>query len=136
LPEELLAGLNQGKLVLELAARVVEARIAEGARRAEAVGLWQAAVELEESAAYNEPADWFNPTRHYLGAALLDLGRAKEAEVVYLADLERHPRNGWALFGLWKALAAQGRASDAARVRGELTQAFRGADVELARSAF
>jgi hypothetical protein len=37
---------------------------------------------------------------------------------------------------LWKALAAQGRASDAARVRAELTQAFQGADVELARSAF
>jgi tetratricopeptide (TPR) repeat protein len=136
LPEELLAGLNQGKLVLELAARVIEARVAEGSRGGEAVGLWQAAVELEDSLAYNEPADWFYPTRHYLGAALLDLGRPKEAEAVYLADLQRHPENGWALFGLGKALAAQGRGSDAARVRADFTKAFRGADVELARSAF
>ena len=45
--------------------------------------------------------------RHYLGAALLEAGRAKEAEAVYREDLRRNRENGWALFGLWKSLTAQ-----------------------------
>ena len=135
LPNELLAGLNEGRLVLDLAATVVEARIAEAARAPEAITLWKSAVALEDKLAYNEPADWFYPTRHYLGALLLDRGNAKEAEAVYRDDLARNPDNGWALFGLAKALRAQRKAA-AAQTDVAFQRAWKDADVKLTRSAF
>jgi len=134
LPAELVAGLNAGSLVLELAAKTVEARIAEVAHEANAVSLWQEAVVLEDSLAYNEPADWFYPTRHYLGAHLLELKRAKDAEAVFRADLERHPDNGWALFGLREALRAQKKAA-AKQVAKQFDAAWKDADFVLTRSA-
>lgn len=135
LPEGLMAGLNEAKLVLELAAVVVEARIAEAEKRADAVDLWTKAVSLEDQLAYSEPADWFYPTRHFLGALLLDLGKPKDAEKVYRADLERNPNNGWALFGLTRALEAQS-SGKAIVTHGQFLEVFKNADIQITRSAF
>lgn len=134
LPAELTAGLNAAAQVLELAAKTVEARIAEAAHEANAAALWQEAVVLEDSLSYNEPADWFYPTRHYLGAHLLEAGRPKDAEAVFRADLERNPDNGWALFGLREALRAQKKPA-AKQVAKQLEVAWKDADVVLTRSA-
>lgn len=136
LPDDLRAGLNSGRRVLELAARVVEARAAEVEGSPDAIDLYEQAVQLEDRLAYNEPADWFYPVRHYLGAALLDAGRPREAEAVYSADLTHNPDNGWALFGRWKALAAQGHRLAAAAAEREYLRAWRRADFELARTAY
>jgi hypothetical protein len=138
IPDDQLAGLNSGRLVLDLAAAVVEARAAEAAGDADAISRWEHAVALEDRLAYNEPADWFYPIRHYLGAALLDAGRAKEAEAVYRADLAEHPNNGWALFGLWKSLAAQKGAKKAVVKKAErdFRDAWAHADFELERTGF
>jgi len=135
LPDDLLAGLNAGRMVLDLAATVVEARIAEATRAPDAVALWKAAVALEDQLAYNEPADWFYPTRHYLGALLLDRGNANEAEAVYREDLARNPDNGWALFGLAKALGAQHKPTQR-ETEQAFDRAWKDADVKLTRSAF
>ena len=40
---------------------------------------------------YNEPADWFYPTRESLGAALLRAKRFPEAEQAFRDDLTRNP---------------------------------------------
>lgn len=136
LPEELLAGLNTGRLVLDLAATAVEARIAEVARAPDAIAKWEAAVAIEDKLAYNEPADWFYPARHYLGALLLDRKKPKDAEVVYRQDLIKNPNNGWALFGLGKALAMQGKAKAKKDVDKAFAEAWKDADVKLTRSAF
>jgi tetratricopeptide (TPR) repeat protein len=136
IPDDMLAGLNAGRTVLDLAATVVEARIAEVARAPEAVSRWRAAVALEDQLAYNEPADWFYPTRHYLGAALLDLDRAAEAEAVYREDLTKNPHNGWALFGLERALGAQKKSKERKKVESEWVAAWKDADIKLTRSAF
>src|SRR5690606_2971435 len=122
--------------VLAVAAKVLEARIAEAERSPEAIGLWQQAVELEDRLSYNEPADWFYPTRHYLGAALLDAGRAQEAIAVYQADLEDNPRNGWALFGLWKAQEAAKAKAAAKQTKAKFEQACARSDIELTRTAY
>lgn len=42
--------------------------------------------------AYIEPPGWYFPARHLLGAALLAADRAAEAEAVYRADLQQHPK--------------------------------------------
>jgi tetratricopeptide (TPR) repeat protein len=136
IPEELLAGLNSGRMVLELAAKVLEARIAESEKSADAIALWEAAVRMEDQLAYNEPADWFYPTRHYLGAALLDAGEPKAAIAVYEADLDRNRRNGWALFGLWKAQVAAKQHAKAKKTKIEFEEAWSRADIELTRTAY
>ena len=91
---------------------------------------------LEDGFAYSEPADWFYPMRHYHGAALLDARKPKEAEAVYREDLRRNPGNGWALYGLATALAAEGKKEEAAATRTQFEEAWKESDVKLARAAF
>ena len=60
---------------------------------------------------YDEPADWFYPTRETLGAALLRIRQYSAAEKVFRDDLDRTPNNPRSLFGLSKALKAQKKSS-------------------------
>jgi tetratricopeptide (TPR) repeat protein len=89
------------------------------------------AVEAEHALPYMEPAFWIYPTRQTLGAALLKLGRAAEAETEFRADLEEFPRNGWSLFGLAEALRKQGKTDAAAMVEREFATAWEQSDVRL-----
>ena len=89
---DLRAGNNHAKDVMDVAARVLKARIVEKMGGSEALALWQDAVSAADELAYSEPADWFYPVRHYLGAALLRAGKHVEAEAVYREDLVRNPR--------------------------------------------
>jgi tetratricopeptide (TPR) repeat protein len=95
-----------------------------------------AAVAIEDSLHYDEPPTWYFPVRQQLGRALLAAGRAQEAEAVYRDDLMRHPENGWSLFGLAKALNAQGKAPEAAAVDARFKKAWSKADVTLKASVF
>ena len=74
--------------------------------------------------------------RHNLGAALLEAGRAAEAEAVYREDLRQYPNNGWALFGLSQTLWAQGEADEAAEAQRRFEEAWQHADVTLTSSRF
>jgi len=94
------------------------------------------AAMLEDGMVYEEPPVWYLPIRHTLGRALLEAGRAAEAEVAYREDLLRFPANGWSLEGLAQSLEAQGRDDEAAAVKGEFELAWRDADVVLAGSRF
>ncbi len=136
LPPDMMANLNPAKAVLEVAAKVVDARVADSAQDPVALVLWQEAVALEDALAYSEPADWFYPVRHYQGAALLDAGKFIEAEAVYRKDLEENPHNGWSLFGLSQALAGQNKKQPAKDAEKAFKQAFADADIMLTRSAF
>jgi tetratricopeptide (TPR) repeat protein len=91
----------------------------------------RAAVDAEHALPYMEPAFWIYPTRQTLGAALLKLGRAAEAEAEFRADLEEFPRNGWSLFGLAEALRKQDRSDAAAMVQREFASAWEKSDVRL-----
>jgi len=136
-PPDLIAGQNPASSMFRLGADAIEARIAERARKWKpAIAAWQRAVTQEDGFAYNEPADWFYPMRHYLGAALLDARKPKEAEAVFREDLKRNPGNGWALHGLATALAAQGKKTEAAATRKQFAEAWRDADIKLARAAY
>lgn len=131
------AGLNRAKDVLAVATQVMAARLAAArGERPSAVRLLREAVALEDRLAYDEPADWFVPVRHLLGAELLTLGRADEAEAVYREDLRRHPENGWALHGLAQALRTIGKTGEAGAVEQRFTAAWRAADVTPESSAF
>ena len=101
------------------------------------------AVELEDNLDYDEPWGWMQPTRHALGALLLEQGQAAEAEAIYRADLglddtlsraTQHPNNLWSLFGLHESLVQQGRDDEATTVRLQLDLAMARADVPIAAS--
>jgi Flp pilus assembly protein TadD len=131
------AGLNRIKDVLAVAVLNAKARIALAEDKGdEAVGLLREAVAKEDGLAYSEPADWFVPTRHLLGAVLIKTGRAADAEVVYRDDLSRHANNGWALFGLAQSLKMQGRGADASAAQQRFDTAWKNADVTLVASAY
>ena len=98
--------------------------------------LERARVVETDSVGYSEPEDWILPLRQVLGAVLLEAGRAAEAEVAYRGDLDAHPENGWSLYGLHLALAAQGRADEAAAALDRFRRAWARADVQIRASRF
>ena len=96
----------------------------------------QQAVTIQDGLAYMEPPPWYYPVRHNLGAALLDQGRAVEAEAVYRKDLEQFRKNGWSLFGLAASLRAQDKMDEAAEVQKQFEAAWQHADIDLTASRY
>jgi tetratricopeptide (TPR) repeat protein len=136
-PADYGAGLNLAKDVMGVAVLVVKARIAVAEQKPdESIAAFKEAVAKEDQLAYDEPADWFVPVRHLLGAELMKAGKAAAAETVYREDLKRHPDNGWALFGLAQSLKAQKKTAEAAKVDRQFKAAWKKADVTLTASAF
>jgi tetratricopeptide (TPR) repeat protein len=102
---------------------------------AASVDAWRTAVAAEDALSYNEPADWFYPTRESLGAALLRVKDYARAEQVFRDDLTRNPNNGRSLFGLWQTLLLTNKAS-AAAVEKQFRDAWQHADVQLKLTDF
>ena len=128
---------HTGTQLLGVTAGILEAEMLRHADRTEeAVALLERAVAMEDGLRYDEPEPLNFSARHWLGAALLELGRAEEAEAVYRAALVDHPRNGWSLHGLAQALDMQGRPGDALLVRRELDASWARADVWIRGSRF
>lgn len=129
--------INRADRVLAVAGHMLagEIALARGDRKAGIAAL-RKAVEAEDLLNYNEPPDWPLPVRPYLGAALLDAGRAKEAIAVYQEDLKRFPDNGWSLFGLAQAQAKLKQKDAAADTERRQAAAWQWADVKLTASRF
>ena len=124
--------LNTAGQLFAVAKPLLAGRIA--AARGDAAGaieLYRAAVTAEDVLTYDEPPTWYYPVRETLGAALLAAGRAAEAEQVFRDDLKYNPGNGRSLFGVWKALEAQGKSAEAGRARAEFRRVWAAADVPL-----
>jgi tetratricopeptide (TPR) repeat protein len=86
---------------------VLDARLAAARKNTEgALAAWRKAVAAEDALNYDEPPDWYYPTRESLGAALLQAGRLDDAERTFREDLEHNPGNARSLFGLWQTLRA------------------------------
>ena len=94
---------------------------------------------------YDEPWGWMQPTRHALGALLLEQGHVEEAEAVYRADLGlddtlrrpcQHPDNVWSLHGYHECLHRLGRRDEADSLRPQLDAAMAEASVPIAARAF
>lgn len=103
------------------------------------------AVRLEDALPYDEPWGWMQPSRHALGALLLEQGQVVEAEAVFRADLglggelpraQVHPDNVWALRGLDSCLAARGETAERAHVRARLAVALARADARVGAACF
>ncbi|MEE8326288.1 MAG: hypothetical protein V3R58_04540 [candidate division NC10 bacterium] len=135
--EQLQGQSNPASSILPIARHILAGEIA--AKRgdfATAISHLDTAVRFEDGLVYTEPADWNSPARHYLGAVLLEAGRALEAEVVYWEDLRHNPENGRALFGLMQSLRAQGKNAMAIDIERRFQNAWSQADVKLESSRF
>ena len=102
-------------------------------------------VELDDNLLYQEPWAWMQPTRHALGALLLEQGRVEEAETNYRADLGlddtllracQHPENVWALHGYHECLVRLGKHELAAMIKPRLDLAAAPADVPIEASCY
>ncbi|MEM8647614.1 MAG: tetratricopeptide repeat protein [Pseudomonadota bacterium] len=105
----------------------------------------RASVELDDNLPYDEPWGWMQPTRHALGALLIEQGQYDEAEAVYRADLGldatlsracQHPGNVWSLHGLHECLSRRGEATEALQVKLQLDKALARAEVEIKASCY
>lgn len=129
--------LNLADSVLRVAATVLDGEMAAAQGNYDAaIAHLDRAVRYHDNLVYTEPDDWHQPVRHALGAVLLDAGRPAEAEAVYWEDLRRNPRNGWALFGLGKALRAQGKDEQAKLAEADFKKVWADADITLSASRF
>jgi tetratricopeptide (TPR) repeat protein len=103
------------------------------------------ATQTEDLLPYDEPWGWMMPSRHALGALLLEQGHYQEAGAAYEADLglddsviraNRHPNNVWALIGLHKCYKALGKEKEARLIQPQLDFALSRADREIQSSCF
>ena len=136
-PERTVAGFFKMSDMLALASEVLAGEIAaRGGDTDTAVKHLAEAVRIQDEHWFTEPPPWYFPVRQSLGAALLQAGRAAEAEAVYREDLRRNPENGWSLFGLAQSLRAQNKTADAAAIDTRFRRAWARADVALTSSRF
>jgi hypothetical protein len=100
-------------------------------RTADAIAAFKKAVTTEENMVYNEPRDWLLNPKHYLGNAYLLNKDGVNAEKVFRKDLLNNADNGWALYGLHKALLLQKKTTETAKVLVKFKIAFSKADVKI-----
>ena len=132
--------------ILAIAAEMMKGEIAyRKGRHAEAFTHLRKSVELDDSLPYDEPWGWMQPTRHALGALLLEQGNVAEAEAVYRADLGldrtlrracQHPDNVWSLHGFHECLTKLGKTAEAALIKPRLDIALARTDVPVKASCF
>jgi len=128
-------GANNAKALFGVLAGILEGEMAlAGGDRAAAITAFQKAVAIEDALVWDEPEPLPFSARHWLGPALIEAGRAADAEAVYREDLKRHPQNGWSLLGLSQALAAQKKSSR--EVTEEFDRAWSRSDTWIRSSRF
>jgi tetratricopeptide (TPR) repeat protein len=126
-------GPHDAEVIPQMMAHLVEAYIARAQKQsAAAIDHLRSAVSLEDSMDYNEPPDWLYPLREPLGAALLQAGKAGEAEHVFVEDLKRNPNNARSFFGLAECRRTQGKTAEAATAQEQFQQGWKRADTKLA----
>lgn len=135
--KEVISGANSAAPILAMLCRALSGEIALArGRPGEAIVAFEEAVHMQDELNFNEPPDWSQSMRLYLGGALLKAGRAKDAEGVYREELQSLHDNGWALFGLWRSVRAQGRTVEAKEIQERFDRAWKNADVALSESVF
>lgn len=116
--------------VMKIAQHVLRGEASfKAGRRDEGLKELKEAVAIEEKLVYAEPVPWMMPARHACGALLIVDGKYKEAEKIFIRDLEIYPANGWALIGLRDALNGQGRLGEAKHVEKAFRRAWVSADI-------
>ncbi|WED41823.1 tetratricopeptide repeat protein [Legionella cardiaca] len=128
---------EKGIQLLKIARTVLQASIANAHKEKQStLSYLQIAVNLQQNMRYHEPPDWYFPAKEMLADAYLKWGDPKEAIRLYQQDLKQYPQNGWALYGLAKALKQLGKTAEAAQVYEEFKRAWKYSDIPIPVSLF
>ena len=137
---------NPCSAVLKVAEQMMLGEVAyKSGRTDEGLEHLRQSVRLDDELLYDEPWGWMQPTRHALGALLMDATRFEEAEAVYRADLGldetlprpcQHPRNVWSLHGLDECLKRRGETLERGHIKLLLDQALARAEVPIRASCY
>lgn len=128
-------GINSAGFLIKIAYEVAKGELEAKRKNFDlAISHLKKAVEIEDQLRYDEPPTWFYPCRQNLGAILIEAGKYKEAEIVYLENLSEIPENGWGLFGLHQSLLKQGKNDKAEEVESRFKEAWKYSDIELLSS--
>ena len=143
-PETRLLFNNTCESILEIAEQMMEGELAYRKEDYDvAFAHLRKSVAMDDALPYEEPWGWMQPTRHALGALLLEQGRVEEAEEVYRADLgfdatlsraAQHPDNVWSLHGLHECLERRGKVDEAVLIKTRLDLANARADAPIKAS--
>ena len=126
---------HAGKDILGALVGILEGEMAWSDGNMEAaVAAFKRGTESYDLLNYDEPEPLPFSPRHWLGAGYIEIGAYDSAIEEFELDLEDHPNNGWALFGIQQALAAQGK-NDAV-IDQRLEEAWERSDIWLASPKF
>ena len=129
-PEQMYDMLNNVGAVFKIHENLLAAEIDRSRHDDKAaIDLLKQSVAAEDALNYSEPPPWYPPVRPMLGHVLLEDKDFAEAEKVFRADLEKHPRNARALAGLRDCLNAQGRKYEADQIDQQFRAAWKVAAV-------
>ncbi len=92
--------------------------------------------EIEDGLRYDEPEPLPFSVYQWLGDALHEAGRHAESEEAFRHELVKHPHNGWSLFGLERALRAQGKDAEADEVHADFLDAWARSDAYIRSPVF
>lgn len=127
--------INSVYTLMQIARRVLAGEIlASESNFEESIKLLKEAAEIEDQLNYDEPPDWFFSVRHHLGAVQIEAGQYKAAIETFEKDLEKLPKNGWALHGLKLAYSKIGDKEKVAQIEQKLKDIWATADIELSNA--
>ena len=145
-PESRMLFNNTCRDILKVAEQMMQGELAyHKGEHEKAFDHLRKSVEIDDNLPYDEPWGWMQPTRHALGALLLEQGQMEEAEAVYRADLGldatlsracQHPGNVWSLHGLHECLSRRGESVEASHIKLQLDKAMARAEVPIKASCF
>ena len=130
-------GFTNGSVAIaHLADLTIDAEIGRATNEeAREIAALRAAAAAQDRFIYIEPPDWYGSAREALGGALLRAGRDAGAAIAFRTDLTRNPGNPRSLYGLSRALTAEGKSADATRVRAQYVNAWKNATVALTEAS-
>ncbi|WP_219821559.1 hypothetical protein [Sneathiella aquimaris] len=145
-PEGRMVFNNTCQDVLEIGKTMMEGELAfKSGHIEEGLNHLRRSVQLDDGLLYDEPWGWMQPTRHALGALLMEVGNFEEAEALYRADLGldntlaracQHPRNVWSLHGLHECLVRRGETVEIKHIKLMLDQAMARTTVPVRASCY
>ena len=126
---------NNTHQLLQIAKNVLEGEILASERNyEESIKLLIEAMNLEDALVYQEPPDWFFSVRHHLGAVQIEAENYQDAIKTYNEDLDRLPKNGWALHGLRLAYSELNEKDKVSEIDKKIIEIWATADIELQNS--
>ena len=135
--KSMLMGLNSASSVLNIGLQEARAALAMSRDKPEtAVGYLKLAVNLQDHLTYIEPPAWYRSLRLPLGHVYQEMGRYADAERAFKEDLKTYPKNGWALYGLYRNQKSQNLTDDSLVAFDAFNAAWKYADADLEKIEF